>query len=178
MLSNLGQFFSNTLFLGFIAGIPLYAACKKVSVYDEFILGAKDGLNVMLRILPHLVGMIVAIGMFRAAGGFTWFGNVFGPIFTWLGMPRDIVPLAFIRPFSGSASNGMLVELIQTHGPDSLLSRMAGTLMGSTETTFYVLAIYFGSIGIRRTRYAVPTGLIADLTGAVAAVWICRWFFS
>ena len=176
-MSNFGQVLSNTLFLLFVAGIPLYAAFRRVKIYEVFIDGAKDGLQVTFKILPHLIGMLVGIGMFRAAGGFTWLGGVMSPMLHWLGIPQEILPLAVMRPFSGGASNGMLVELINTHGADSILARMGATLMGSTETTFYVLAIYFGAVGIKRTRYALPTGLIADFVGVVAAVWVCRWVF-
>lgn len=176
--TTFGTVLSNTLFLSFVAGIPLYAACKRVKIYDEFIEGAKDGLQVTIKILPHLIGMLVGIGMFRAAGGFIWLGNVMSPLLSWLGIPRELLPLAVMRPFSGGASNGLLVEMINTHGADSLLAKMGATLMGSTETTFFVLAIYFGAISIKRTRYAVPTGLIADVVGVIAAVWVCRFVFT
>ena len=178
MIAQLGQYFSNGLFLCFVVGIPAYAAYKNVEVYDEFITGAKQGIRVILKILPHLIAMFVAIGMFRASGGFTLLGQWIGPLFELVGIPRDVMPLAMVRPFSGSASNALLLETIQTHGPDSLLSRISATIMGSTETTFYVLAIYFGSVGIKRSRYAVPTGLIADFAGVVAAVWVCYWLFT
>ena len=176
-LMSFGQVLSNSLFLAFVAGIPLYAAFRRVKIYDTFIDGAKDGLQITYKILPHLIGMLVGIGMFRAAGGFTWLGGVMAPLLSWLGIPQELLPLAMMRPFSGGASNGLLVELINTHGGDSLIARMGATLMGSTETTIYVLAIYFGAVGIKRSRYALPTGLIADFVGIVAAVWVCRWFF-
>ena len=175
--AGIGQILSNTLFLAFVAGIPLYAAYKRVKIYDVFIDGAKDGLQVTLKITPHLVGILVGIGMFRAAGGFDWLGTVLAPTLSWLGIPKEILPLALMRPFSGGGSNGLLVEMINTNGADSLVAKMGATLMGSTETTFYVLAIYFGAVGIKRTRYALPTGLIADFVGVVAAVWVCRWLF-
>lgn len=173
-----GQWLANSLILVFVVGIPVIAFIKGVKVYDAFIEGAATGLHAILAIVPHLIGMLVSIGMFRAAGGFDWLSEIFSPYLGKLGIPKEILPLAFMRPFSGSGSNGLLVELINTHGSDSLIARIGATLMGSTETTFYILAIYFGSIGIKKTRYAVPTGLIADFIGIVAAVWICRWLFS
>lgn len=177
-MNRIAELISNGLFLFFIAGIPLMGAIKGVKIYDAFIEGAKSGLNVTLSITPHLIGMLVAIGMFRAAGGFTWLGHLLGPAFTWIGIPEELLPLAMIRPFSGAGSNGLLIELIDLHGADSLLARMGATLMGSSETTFYVLAIYFGAVGINRTRYAVPVGLLADFIGLVSSVWICRWMFG
>ena len=176
-IAEVGQYLSNSLFLIFVAGIPLIAWLKGVKIYDAFIEGAKSGLEVTLTITPHLVGMLVGIAMFRAAGGFAWFGDLFAPALGWFGIPEEILPLALMRPFSGGGSNGLLVELIDTYGADSLIAKMGATLMGSTETTFYVLAIYFGAVGIKKTRYALPTGLIADLVGIIAAVWICRWLF-
>ena len=173
-----GEYLANSLFLLFVVGIPLIAALKGVKIYDTFIDGAKSGLQVTFNITPHLIGMLVGIGMFRAAGGFDWLGNLLSPAFIWLGFPQEILPLAMMRPFSGGGSNGLLVELIDTYGADSLIAKTGATLMGSTETTFYVIAVYFGSIGIRKTRYAVPVGLIADLVGITAAVYVCRWLFA
>lgn len=176
-VASFGQYLSNGLFLIFVAGIPLIAIFRGVKIYDAFIEGAKSGLHTTFTITPHLIGMLVGIGMFRAAGGFTWFGNVLSPVLSRLGIPTEILPLAMMRPFSGGGSNGLLVELIESYGADSLIAKMGATLMGSTETTFYVLAIYFGAVGIKKTRYAIPVGLFADFVGVVAAVWICRWLF-
>lgn len=173
-MHSLAQSISNAVFLGFCVGIPCYGYIKKVRVYDSFIIGAREGLNIAIKIIPYLVAMIVAIGMFRAAGGFDLLGSWLAPLLSMLGIPQEILPLALMRPFSGSASNGMLAELIQTHGPDSMIAHIGATLMGSTETTFYVIAVYFGAVGIRRTRHAVPVGLIADVVGVMAAVIICK----
>lgn len=178
MLSEIGQWISNSLFLLFVAGIPLIGVIKGIKVYDSFIEGAKSGLQVTLSILPHLVAILVGIGMFRAAGGFTWLSHLLAPFLTWMGVPVELMPLAIMRPFSGAGSNGLLLELIDQQGADSLLAKMGATLMGSSETTFYVLAIYFGAVGIKRTRYAIPVGLLADFTGLVASVWVCRWIFG
>jgi spore maturation protein B len=176
-LSSFGHLLSNGIFLSLIAGIPLYGFLKGVKVYDSFIEGAKDGFSLVIRILPYLIAMLVAIGMFRAAGGFSLLGESIAPLLNWLGIPTEIFPLAVLRPFSGSASIAMLSDIANTHGGDSLITRTAATILGSTETTFYVLAIYFGSVGIRYTRHAIPVGLIADAVGVIAAVWICKVFF-
>jgi spore maturation protein SpmA len=156
---------------------PLYAVLRRVPVYEEFVEGAKEGMQVALRIIPFLVAILVAIGMFRGAGGIDLISQALDPVFQLVGFPAELLPMALMRPLSGSGSLGIFSELVATHGPDSLLARMAGTIMGSTETTFYVLAVYFGSVAIRRTRHAVPAGLIADFTGIVASIAICRLVF-
>ena len=157
---------------------PLYAALRRIHVYEEFVEGAKEGFNVALRIIPFLVAMLVAIGMFRGSGGVDLLTAVLRPVLDLVHFPAELVPMALMRPLSGSASLAIFSELVKTHGADSLLARMAGTLYGSTETTFYVLAVYFGSAGIKRTRHAVPAGLIADATGIIASVIICRLVFA
>ncbi len=169
---------SNTIFLAFVAGIPLYGYLRKVAVYDAFIDGAKEGFNTTLRIIPYLVAMIVALGMFRASGALDLLAKALEPIMTKLGMPVDLLPLVLIRPFSGSAANGMLAELIHKHGADSFIAHLAATIVGSTETTFYIIAVYFGVINIKKTRHAITAGLLADLTGVLASLWICQWLFS
>jgi len=158
--------------------LPLYAAVRRVPVYEEFVEGAKEGVQVALRIIPFLVAILVAVGMFRGAGGIDLLSRGLDPLFQAVGFPAELLPMALMRPLSGSGTMGIFSELVTTHGPDSLLARMAGTIMGSTETTFYVLAVYFGSVAIRRTRHAVPAGLIADLTGLIASIIICRIVFG
>jgi spore maturation protein SpmA len=153
---------------------PLYAALRRVPVYEEFVEGAKEGFQVALRIIPFLVAILVAVGMFRGAGGIDMLSRALDPVFQRIGFPTELLPLVLMRPLSGSGTTGIFAELVATHGPDSLISRMAGTIMGSSETTFYVLAVYFGSVAIRRTRHAVPAGLLADLAGVVASVIVCR----
>lgn len=157
---------------------PLYAALRGVKIYEEFIEGAKDGFGVATRVVPFLVAILVAIGMFRGAGGIEAMKSLLAPVLVPLGFPPDLLPLALVRPLSGSASLAMFSELVQTTGADSLVSRIAGTIYGSTETTFYVIAVYFGSVGIRRTRHAVAAGLFADFIGVVASVAICRLMFG
>jgi len=157
---------------------PLYAAARQVPVYEEFVEGAKEGFQVAIRIIPFLVAILVAIGMFRAAGGIDLLARVLSPIFQPLRFPTALLPLVLMRPLSGSGSNGIFAELVNAHGPDSLIAKMGATVMGSTETTFYVIAVYFGSVAVRRTRHAVAAGLIADLTGVIAAVLICNLVFG
>ncbi len=157
---------------------PLYAALRRVPVYEEFVEGAKEGIQVALRIIPFLVAILAAVGMFRAAGGIDLLSQALNPVFQKTGFPSELLPLVFMRPLSGSGTMGIFTELVASHGPDSLIARMAGTIMGSTETTFYVVAVYFGSVAIRRTRHAVPAGLLADLAGVIASVIVCRLVFA
>jgi spore maturation protein B len=168
---------SMALIPAFMALVPLVAITRKVKVYEEFVEGAKDGFSVALRIIPYLVAMLVAIGMFRASGALEWFALLVSPLTDLVGMPAEVLPAALMRPLSGSGSLGIVTELINTHGPDSFIGRLASTLYGSTETTFYVLAVYFGSVGISKGRHAVLAGLCADLAGLLAAVFICRLMF-
>jgi len=161
---------------------PLFAALKRIPVYEEFIEGAKEGFQVAIRIIPYLVAILVAVGMFREAGGIALIATALGPFLSAVGFPVELLPLVLMRPLSGSGANGLFNELIQVGGaaggPDSLISKMAGSIMGSTETTFYVIAVYFGSVAVRRSRHAVPAGLLADLTGVVASIIICRLVFA
>lgn len=177
-LSQLSSFVSMGLMLSFITGIPLFAAIRGINVFESFTTGAKEGLGIVIKIIPYLVGFLVAVGMFRAAGGFTLLVQPLTPLLHYLGFPPELLPLALIRPFSTVASNSLLVDIAHTYGGDSFLAHTAGVIMGSTETTFYVVMVYFGAVGISRTRYAIPAGLIADAVGAVAAVVVMRWFMS
>jgi spore maturation protein B len=168
---------SNWIFLAMVVGVPLYAQYRRVKVYEAFVGGAREGIFVMIKIIPHLVAMLVAIGMLRASGAFELLSQWLAPMLSKLGMPAEVLPLALIRPFSGSAANGMLAELSQAYGGDSFIAKLSATIMGGTETTFYVVAIYFGVAAITRTRYAIPVGLIADTVGVIAAVVLCRIVF-
>ena len=162
----------------FLSFFPLYASLRGVKVYEEFVEGAKEGFQVALRIIPYLVAILVAIGMFNAAGGIALLTKWLSPVLNLVHFPTQLLPLALMRPLSGSGSLGLFSDIVETHGADNILSRMAGTLYGSTETTFYVLAVYFGAVGIRRTRHAIPAGLTADIVGIIASVIICRIVFS
>lgn len=157
---------------------PLYAAARKVPVYEEFVEGAKEGFQVAVRIIPFLVAILAAVGMFRAAGGIDLLAKVLQPILEPIRFPAELLPMVLMRPLSGSGTTGLFSELVSAHGPDSLLAKMGATIMGSTETTFYVIAVYFGSVAIRRTRHAVAAGLLADLAGVIASIIICNLVFG
>jgi spore maturation protein B len=157
--------------------IVSYGAIRKVKVYESFVEGAKGGFQVALRIIPYLVAILVAVGMLRAAGAIEMLSKVLGPALQKIGFPVEILPLAIMRPLSGGGSLGIVSELIKTHGPDSFFGRLAASLYGSTETTFYVLAVYFGSVGIKKYRHAVAAGLVADVVSLIAAIIICRIMF-
>lgn len=153
---------------------PLYAATRGIKVYEEFVEGAKEGFGVILKIIPFLVAMLVAINMFKGAGGIDLLTGALTPILAPIQFPPDLLPLSLMRPLSGGASLAILTELVQRLGPDNIVTLMAATLYGSSETTFYVVAVYFGAVGIHRTRHAIPAGLLADFAGVIAAVVICR----
>ncbi len=162
-----------------LAAIPLlflvflgWGVVRRVKVYEVFVEGAKEGFSVAIRIIPYLVAMLAAIGIFRASGAMDLLVAALAPVTSLIGMPAETLPMALMRPLSGSGSRGIMTELMKVHGPDSLIGVMASTMYGSSETTFYILAVYFGAVGIRRTRHAVAAGLIADLAGMLAAVWI------
>ena len=177
-MNHIAQTASDALLLVFIVGIPVYGACKKVDVFNSFTTGAKQGFETSISIIPHLIAMLVAISMLRASGFFEWLYALLAPMLSAIGMPAELLPLALIRPFSGSAATGVMAELIHEHGGNALISKMAGTIMGCTETTFYVIAVYFGSIGITRTRHAIWAGLLADLAGIIASVYVCQYLFT
>ena len=160
-----------------LVAIPLAGMLRKVKVYDVFIEGAKEGFDVAVKIIPFLVAILVAIGMFRGSGAMDLLLAALRPLVGPVGFPPELVPLAVLRSLSGSGSLAFTTDLIKTHGPDSLIARTAATMYGSSETTFYVLAVYFGAVGISRTRHAVPAALIADLVAAIAAVGVCAWLF-
>jgi spore maturation protein B len=160
-----------------LVAIPFVGLLRKVKVYDVFIEGAKEGFDVGVKIIPFLVGILVAIGMFRASGAMDLLMAGLRPIVTATRFPAELVPLAILRSLTGSGSLAYTTDLIKTYGPDSTFARMAATMYGSSETTFYVLAVYFGAVGVRRTRHAVPAALVGDLVAAIAAVAVCAWMF-
>ncbi len=162
-----------------LVGIPLYGlAVKKVKVYETFVVGAKDGFAIAVRIIPYLVAILVAIGMFRASGALDLLLSFLSPVLTAIGFPPENLPLALMRPLSGSGSLGLLTDIVNTYGTESLYSKIGATMFGSTETTFYVLAVYFGSVGIKRSRHALAAGLFADLVGVLSAVYLCNILFG
>nr|WP_281423089.1 spore maturation protein [Paenibacillus oenotherae] len=158
--------------------IPLYAAFRKVPVYETFLSGAQEGFGTAINIIPHLVGMMVAISMFRASGAMDMLASLFEPLFHWLHIPAEVLPLGMLRPLTGAGSLAFTTELIKTYGPDSMIGRIASTIQGSTDTTLYVLTVYFGAVGIRRSRYALKVGLFSDMVGFAAAIMICLLVFG
>jgi|TARA_X000001036_G_scaffold162155_1_gene153807 spore maturation protein B len=161
-----------------LVGIPFYGLIiKKVKVYESFVDGAKEGFEISLKIIPYLVAILVAIGMFRASGAMEQLIYFLTPILNIIGFPPENLPLAIMRPLSGSGSLGLFTDLVNQYGVDSIYTKIGATMFGSTETTFYVLAVYFGSVGIRKSRYALAAGLIADIVGILSAVYICKILF-
>ena len=169
---------SSLLVPAMLAGTALFAMGRKVDVYSALTHGAETGLTVMLRIIPARVGLLTAVYMFRASGAMELFGQAFAPVLELLGIPPETAPLLLIRPVSGSGALAVGTELMQQYGPDSYIGRVAAVMLGSTETTFYTIAVYFGSAGIIKTRYAIPAALAADLTGFAAAALTVRLFFG
>lgn len=161
-----------------IGGLVLFGWARGVRVYDTLVEGAKEGFQVAVRIIPYLVAVLVMIGMFRGSGGLDALVGVLGPATAWIGMPAEALPMAILRPLSGSGAFAVMAEAMKTHGPDSLIGYLVSTLQGSTETTFYVLAVYFGAVGIRRTRHALPACLAADLAGVLTALAVVRLMFG
>ena len=160
-----------------LAAVAVYGTGRKVDVYGTLSRGAEEGLGMLVRIVPALVGLLTAVSMFRASGAMEWFAGLCSPVLEWLGIPPETVALMLVRPVSGSAALGVGAELISTYGPDSQIGRTAAVMLGSTETTFYTISVYFGAAGIRRTRYTLPAALFADLVGFTAAAWTAKLFF-
>ena len=193
-MQSFSQLLSNGIIFSVIVLFVLLAAIKKANVYEEFISGAKDGFKIAISIIPYLVAMLVAIGVFRASGAMDlllglidWLCRLIARGLDWLGVITynggpltfiDALPTGMMKPLSGSGARGLMIETIKIHGPGALVSKMVAIMQGSTETTFYVLAVYFGSVGIRKSRHAVTCGLIADFTGITAAILICYLFFG
>ncbi|MDF0726171.1 spore maturation protein [Cytobacillus sp. S13-E01] len=163
------------IIIGFIL---VYGTIKKVPTYETFVEGGKEGIKIAFSIIPYLVGMLVAISVFRASGALEFFIGLLRPALDAMGIPAEIVPLALIRPISGTAALGMTTDIIATYGPDSFIGRLASTLQGSTDTTFYVLTVYFGAVGIKKMGDALKVGLWADLVGIIAAILVVTLMFG
>ena len=161
-----------------LVGFPLYGLYKRVPVYEKFVEGAKEGFNVAVRIIPYLVAILFAIAMFRASGAMDFLVGALDPVTGLIGFPGEVIPMAIVRPLTGSGSAAIVVEMINQYGEDSLLVKMAAVMFGSTETTFYVIAVYFGAVNIKRTRHAVAAGLTADFAAMIIAVWTVRLLFG
>ena len=169
--------FSDHLIPVLLAGAALYALCRRVDVFSALTTGAGEGLSVVLRILPPLVALLTAVYMLRASGALELLTELLTPVLTFLGIPPETVGLLLIRPVSGSGALAVGSDIMQTYGPDSTIGRTAAVMLGSTETTFYTVAVYYGAAGIRRTRHTIPAALAADITGFLAAAWTVRWMF-
>lgn len=181
MVQEQSTLFANVVILTLIVGFIAAALRARVNVYETFIEGAKEGFGVAIKIIPYLVGMLVAIGVFRASGAMKAITDTVGWVVGSLGFNTDFVsalPTAFMKPLSGSGARGMAVEAMQTFGVDSFVGRLACVFQGSTETTFYTLAVYFGAVGIRRTRHTVACGLLADAAGIFTAILVAYLFFD
>ncbi len=172
------QLISNLAIPVMFVAIISYGIAVEVKVYDCFVEGAKEGLEVMIRILPPLVGLLVAIGVFRASGALELLTFALTPLTRIVRIPSEVMPLALMRPISGTASLALVTDLIKQYGPDSFIGRITSTMMGSTETTFYTLAVYFGAAGIKNVRHTILAALLADLTGIIVSVWICGFIFG
>jgi spore maturation protein B len=161
-----------------LVGFPLYGLYRGVPVYEAFVEGAKEGFQVAVRIIPYLVAILFAIGMFRASGAMDFLTGALRPLLALVGFPAEVLPMAILRPLTGSGSAALVAEMIQVYGEDSLFVKMAAVMFGSTETTFYVIAVYFGAVNVRRTRHALSAGLTADISAMLFAVWIVRLLFG
>lgn len=157
--------------------VPIIGYLRKVKVYEAFVQGAGEGFHTAIRIMPFLVAMMVAINIFRLSGAMDVWVNGLKPILAFYNVPVDLVPLAIMRPLSGTGALGLTTEILNTHGPDSMLGRIASTVLGSTDTTFYILTVYFGAVGISRPRYSVFVGLLGDLIGFAGSIYICHRLF-
>ena len=180
-LAGLSSLLGNLTLFGVIVAFLVIGALRKVQVYEQFIEGAKEGFDVAKSLLPYLVAMLCAIGVLRASGALEFMLDGIRWLVAWGGWDTrfvDALPTAMVKPFSGSAARAMLIETMQTQGVDSFPALAAATIQGSTETTFYVLAVYFGAVGIQRARHAVGCALLAELAGVIAAISVCYWFFG
>lgn len=171
------QLISQLLIPAFILLAIAYGVAKKVRVYDSFVNGAKEGLLVVVKIFPYLLAIFVAIKSFQASGAFEFTKEMFRPFFMAFGIPVEAISMAIIKPLSGSASMGVFTDIIKTTGPDSLATRISAVIMGSAETTFYVLAVYLGAVGLKKTRYLVPVCLVSDAVGILLSILIVRLFY-
>ena len=167
---------SNWSLLILLVVFIMFGMMRGVPVYTAVVEGGKEGFNVALRIIPYLVAILVGVGMLRASGGIDLMVRAMSPLTDLIGMPAEALPMALLRPLSGQGSYGVAAEIMKVHGPDSLVGQVVSTMMGSTETTFYVLALYLGAVNITRPRHTILACLAADITGMLAAVWTCRLF--
>ncbi len=180
-INTISTFAANFILFGIIITFIVMAMVKKVNVYETFIEGAKDGFKTAITIIPYLVAILVAIGVFRASGAMDLLVDGITAVVAWMGLDTsftEALPTAFMKPLSGSGSRGMMIDVMTVHGADSFVGRLACCLQGSTDTVFYVLAVYFGSVGVKNSRYAVICGLFADIVGSIAAIFVAYLFFA
>ncbi len=180
-ISTVSTFAANFILISVIVLFIVLAFIKKVNVYDAFIEGAKEGFNIAVKIIPFLVAILVSIGIFRASGAMDFIIAGITHFFAWIGVDTRFtgaLPVAFMKPLSGSGARGLMVDAMTTYGADSFVGRLACTMQGTTDTTFYIIAVYFGSVGIKNTRYAIGCGLLADLAGFTAAILVAYLFFG
>jgi spore maturation protein SpmA len=180
-ISTISTFAANFILMSVIVLFIVLAFIRKVNVYDAFIEGAKDGFNIAIKIIPFLVAILVAIGVFRASGAMDFIIDGIARFFAWVGVDTQFtgaLPVAFMKPLSGSGARGLMIDAMTTHGADSFLGRLACTMQGTTDTTFYIVAVYFGSVGIKNTRYSIGCGLLADLAGFTTAIFVAYLFFT
>jgi len=161
-----------------IVGFVAYGVWRKVPVFEEFVAGAKGGFDVAVKIIPFLIGILFAIGMFRASGAMDFLISGVRPALALIAVPAEVLPMMIMRPLTGAGSVAIVLDMIQQFGEDSIYVKMVATMFGSTETTFYVIAVYFGAINVRKTRHAIAAGLIADVTALLIAVWVVLWLFG
>ncbi len=169
---------SSSIILSILVLIPSIAWWRKIALFESFLEGASNALEVTVKIIPYLVGMIVAVGMLRDSGAITTLSGLLAPSLEVLGIPQELIPLGLMRPFSGAASNAMMFDLIAEYGPENLIALTAATVMGSTETTLYLAAMYFGAVGVKNTRHAIPASLVGELVGFITSIYVCRYFFA
>ena len=177
-LRNVMSVFSALIIPLILVGFPLYGLYKRVPVYESFVEGAKDGFNVAVRIIPYLVAILFAIAMFRASGGMDFLTRVLHPVLSLVGIPAELLPMVIMRPLTGSGSAGLVVDMVKQYGEDSIFVKIAAVMFGSTETTFYVIAVYFGAVNIKNTRHALHAGLTADIVAMLIASWVVLWMFG
>ncbi len=174
---NALRFASELIIPCFILFALVYGVCKKVRVYDSFVSGAKDGIGVVVKIFPYLLAIFIAVKSFQASGAFDFTKGLLRGVFHSLNIPIEVIAVALIKPLSGSASLGVFTDIVKTTGPDSLASLISAVILGSAETTFYVLAVYLGAVGITKTRYLVSVCVLADIVGIILAISIVKFFF-
>lgn len=161
----------------FILFVIVYGVIKKVRVYDSFISGAKDGVNVIIKIFPYLAAIFIAVKSFQYSGAYDYVKNIFSGVCSVFNIPMEVISISIIKPLSGSASLGVFTDIVKTTGADSMAAKISAVIMGSAETTFYVLSVYLGSVGIKKTKYLVPVCIIGDIFGIIVSIIIVRLFF-